>query len=340
MKPIHLFLTIIFFLTSCAPATTILPTTTVESSATSMPTSTIVIASETPKPSPTATEAIDPIAGPRPTPEANANTMYVDSTRGQWAEQVGNEIHYYSQEAGVWTVPHLVGDFRNGGAPFINVPSINFKSLPIYIDYVVGLQGPTFTGSSLSTASGTGLDFTRYFESQLVKLYKENKSNPPLSSDVTIDQWLTSGFAVPFKTPDNTYAWNVNTKTALKFIGIYWDNADPSTHPGFWETQYDNQTFRWKIITDTKGDVIAIAAVKDPTTLTNIQALEWVLNPLAVMLVSPNQQIDSTAAKWWYLATDPSQIVYNAMRSPDPDTPPFLSVNQSQTILLTPTSTP
>jgi hypothetical protein len=60
MKSIHFFLTIVFLLTACAPATAVLSTATIEPSATSIPTSTISIASETP--APTATEAAQKVA--------------------------------------------------------------------------------------------------------------------------------------------------------------------------------------------------------------------------------------------------------------------------------------
>lgn len=304
---------------------------------TEMPTGTAVPLIPTPTPeiptvTPTATEVPDPLAGPKPPGEG----ITLDTTRHEWMRTVNGEVQYFSPEIQDWTVPHVIDGTYLGGIPLVNIIDLKFKSMPMYIDFQIGVQGP-YIQSLDSSVINNAPSFPNIFIGELAERYYGKDIRK-----ITVDEWkvFMSGIekgdgsiAIPFTTPDGVnHIWKLGTDTGYKFYGVRWEDADPATHPGFYETwdeiQYKSLTYRWKVSTDTQGNLVVLGAVKDPVALSNVQLIGWILHPMEAVL-----KYDQLPAqlKGWGFPTYPSPLVTFASKSPAPGAPPWLKVVQSPT---------
>lgn len=276
---ILLTLTFAIVLGSCAPMLISTPTET------PVPTKTLTPV----PPSPTATPTITPSPTETPDPNRPSDAMGKD-INGYYKEvqENGKTIRYYWVELNYgdnieksiykgWFASHIINGDANGSIPLYNLTDKN-KMVPFYYYVQQGKQTPYI--KSLGTFNNKFIDgkvnivFSDEFEHKLMRAYSgRNWWQVPRDKFIQFENDFWGGkISFSFSTPTGDYTWKLTQTTGYKFYAIKWDDADPATHPGFYETRNGNISSRWTIYTDKDGNLIAIGAekLKDATDAENI----------------------------------------------------------------------
>ncbi len=294
-----------FFLFSCAPNATapLAPTAT----STSAPTAKATII-------PTPTNTPDP-SMPKGILGHDANGNYVD------VQENGRTVRYYETplidsngEARYhgWVASHVLDspDNINGGIPLqdpdegfpagcpfdflvqngvLNVPYLHHT----YIDEAEW-------GKSLSGAIYNNLKDIRF--SSMPRLQFAQQFN---------------SLSAPFSFLEKNYNWIFGK--GYQFIAIPWNDADPATYPEFIQTPentpFGKNVYRWTVFTKNDGTLVILAAVKDPSALSETQFDTWILNPMAVVIKYDQLPIQDLKDGWG-LGGWPSDLVSGAATKP------------------------
>ena len=122
--------------------------------------------------------------------------------------------------------------------------------------------------------------------------------------------FYNGSIVISFSTPGENYEWKPGPTIGVKFYAVKWDDADPAKNPAFNETMDEMEgnslTYRWAVSTDAQGNLIVVAAVKNPLQLTDKQFFGWLLHPIELVL--KEEQIPAHV-RGWGLPTYPSELV-------------------------------
>ena len=137
-----------------------------------------------------------------------------------------------------------------------------------------------------------------------------------------MSQEYTAGtLTLSFTTPEGkTYTWKQNTQDKqfhYKFYAVSWEDADPATHPEFYETpeikEIGNAVERWTAFTDSDGTLVVIGAVKgDNITLT--EYMDWLLDPMGTVIEHETLPSHKDLNRGWILNDLPSIYVISATK--------------------------
>jgi hypothetical protein len=268
VKFISLVIAIVVFLAACAPASdaVISPIP-----GTQTPTNTLI------PPTPTS----NPLAG---APEGTTGK----NKEGEWIKTVtenGNPVNYtWVPELNGWFTSHILESPNKlrGGIPFQDLGDgfpaethfyFNREESVLHVPFLRHVANIEEWGRSLSGALYNELYNSRYRGS--------------LSRIEFAKAWNAGYLSVSFTTPQGKeYTWN--PEAGYKFYAIPWVDADPATHPEFFETpertQFGDAVYRWTVYTSADGTLVVKAAVGDPASLTEDELLAWFLNPMGTVI--------------------------------------------------------
>jgi hypothetical protein len=233
----------------------------------------------------------------------------------------GKSVTYkWNAELNGWFTSHILEspDNISGGIPLVDQNVNGNLGIPMYINvqedlplipYLRHFANFDGWGKSLSGAIFWGLYHKRF----------ENMSRVEMG-----DVYRSTGLSVAFTTPDGkTYTWMPTADVVkgdpvgYKFFAVSWEDANPEVHPEFVETHenklFGNAKYRFRTFVDADGFAVTIGAVEDPTALTDQEFLEWILNPLGVIIEHDVLPTREEFSKGWNLSNAPSDYVQRAL---------------------------
>ena len=262
---------------------------------------------------PTATESTDPETG--------------------WKMQiVDGEKQLFSPDVNQWVTSGTPEGSLNGGIPIVasELDIYGYPNMvPFYYYKPVGVSGINLTHpyepNIYTTWQSKSNAFTSFFETRLAaRLYQKDQRK------ISVDEWKSfltgikngdGSVVINFTTPDGvTHFWKPSREVGYKYYEVNWEDANPASHPNYWETEYDGVVYRWTATTDQKGNLIVISAVKDPS-LPNT-TINGIYNSLGTIV----ENSVLTKANMWNFPTDPSPWVTAATKSQTPGASPYVRI--------------
>ena len=272
-KRIFLYLFLMIVVTGCVNVTTNVP----------LSSSTASTSETTPTPKPTdipvtPTETPDPNMPPGATgKDAQGNWIKTVTENGKQAEYVWKDIQV-SRETTVngWFTSHILsGD----SIPLIDADTVDgyTKTVPFTFDFQEGVNGPNLNHTEIQLPRQDIPSFSRIYITMLENAYY-GKSFQMTKYTERGPNWLSflsklqnpqenGNVEIPFTSRSGDFVWTPGPDIGYKVYAVPWDEADPATHLGFYETVdelQDSQMYRWSLSVDAAGNLVAVTAMKDP----------------------------------------------------------------------------
>jgi hypothetical protein len=230
------------------------------------------------------------------------------------------ETFTYDKELrGFFTTAHLIDDKAGfDGTWLMMAKKFSYESFPRLIPMRFFVSENVADMPYLRRTNGeTEADYGKEVGSQMFSRlydirYEKGIGGEKLTTRQTWDKLATGTLSVPFTNPDGSeQLWMPGPKIGVDYYVIPWNDADPASHPEFYETTSNvgEGTVRWRTYTREDGTLVAVAAYAEGAS---VQA--GIFNSIESVIENPTLPTRKSLGLGWTLGGWPGNLMYAATK--------------------------